>query len=184
MTVEGAPKGSLLRRFFRWLNPKDAWRAARRDRVGREAFAAALALGAFVGNLPTYGLHAVIGLYAAKRLHLHPLAVFLGTKISTPPVGPILNAVAIAIGHVVLHGSLPSTEAYDFRVMGIWHVLRRMLLEWMIGWPIVGLGCAAVVFMLSNRLLRLAAARQQPSDPDTAQAAEDHPTAQASGHAA
>jgi hypothetical protein len=68
-----APKRSLHRRLIDWLNPRDAWRQARRDRVSREAFAAGLAVGAFIGNLPTYGVHAFLGLYAARRLHLHPL---------------------------------------------------------------------------------------------------------------
>ncbi len=149
-------KRGLFRRLINWLNPADAWRQMRRDRVSREAFAAGLAVGAFIGNLPTYGLHAVLGLYAARRLHLHPFAVVVGTQISTPPFGPLLNAGAIAVGHLLLHGGLPNRASYDVRGAGFVEVFRRAMLEWAIGSPIVGFACAIAVFIVSNRLLRLA----------------------------
>lgn len=155
------PRGGLGRRFLRWIDPREGWRQARRDRVSRETFSAGLAVGAFIGNLPVYGLHAWIGLYAARRLHLHPLAVFAGTHISTPPLGPVLNMAAIALGHALLHGSLPEPGDYSIGELGAWTVLRRVAWEWSIGSLIVGLACAAAVFMFSNRALRLAAAREQ-----------------------
>ncbi len=166
-----------------WLNPAAAWRQVRNDEVSREAFAAALALGAFIGNLPTYGLHAVIGLYGAKRLHLHPLGVVLGTQISTPPIGPVLNAIAIAIGHLILHGSLPNRA--DFQHATFLELLRKVLLEWVIGSPIVGLVCTFLVFVTSNRLLRLAANREAAkAATDKPADSTDHPTDPAPGHAA
>jgi uncharacterized protein (DUF2062 family) len=154
-----APKANPLRRFGRWINPAEAWRQVRRDSVSRESFAAGLAVGAFIGNLPTYGIHAFIGLYAAKRLHLHPLAVVAGSHISTPPLGPVLNAAAIVVGHLILRGGLPDGAEFDFHNEGFLVILRRMLLEWVIGAPIVGLACAVVVFVIANRVLRLAAGR-------------------------
>jgi uncharacterized protein (DUF2062 family) len=171
----GGEKRSFHRRLIDWLNPADAWRQVRRDRVSRESFAAGLAVGAFVGNLPTYGLHAFIGLYAARRLHLHPLAVVVGSHISTPPIGPVLNAAAIALGHLILHGGLPSAGDYSFRDIGFLGVLRRMALEWVIGSPIVGLLCAIAVFMLSTRMLRLAAAKDQVTPADVAPAGTASP---------
>jgi uncharacterized protein (DUF2062 family) len=177
-SVGAAPRRSLARRLLDWLNPAEAWRQVRRDHVSREQFAAGLAVGAFIGNLPTYGLHAFIGLYAAKRLHLHPLAVLVGSHISTPPLGPLLNAAAIALGHLILHGGLPSGDDYNVRDLGFLEVLRRMLLEWCVGSPIVGLACAVVVFVVSTRLLRLAAAR------DTTESRADRPGGPAPGHAA
>jgi uncharacterized protein (DUF2062 family) len=184
------PKEKAARRFLHWINPVEAWRRARRDRVRRDEFAAGVATGAFIGNLPAYGVHAFIGLYAAKRLHLHPVAVVLGTQISTPPLGPILNAAAIALGHLILHGSLPSTADFDFRTIGFLGVLRRMLLEWCIGSPIIGLVCAYLTFLIFSRLLRLAVARDPITPnppkrtPDTPESSEAHPAAPAPGHAA
>ena len=158
------PRKTPGRRLLSWLDPRDAWRQARRDRVGRETFSAGLAVGAFVGNLPFYGLHAPIGLYVARRLHLHPLAVVAGTQISTPPVGPLLNVAAIALGHALLHGSLPRPDAFDFERHGAWTVLRNLLLEWSLGSVLVGLLCATAVFMLGNRLLRRSTPREPSPD--------------------
>lgn len=188
--VISQPKEKATLRFLNWINPAEAWRRARRDRVSRDEFAAGVATGAFIGNLPAYGLHAFIGLYAARRLHLHPVAVVLGTHISAPPLGPLLNAVAIALGHLILHGSLPHLADFDFRTAGFLNVLRRMLLEWCIGSPIIGLVCAILMFLICSRLLRLAAARpsatpDQPKPaPDTPGASEAHPAASTPGHAA
>jgi uncharacterized protein (DUF2062 family) len=153
----------FARRFLGWIDPRDAWRQARRDRAGREAFSAGLAVGAFIGNLPAYGFHAPIGLYVARRLHLHPAAVFVGTNVSMPPLGALLNAAAIALGHVLLRGSLPTPDAVDFARHGFWKVLLNLLLEWSLGSLVVGLLCAAAVFMLSNRLLaRRGSAAREP----------------------
>ena len=157
---DAGPRRGVARRLWDWLNPAEAWRQARRDRVSRETFAAGLAVGAFIGNLPVYGLHAWMGLYAARRLHLHPVAVVIGSHISTPPLGPLLNAAAIALGHALLHGGLPEPADYSFRELGVWGVLRRAALEWSVGSLIVGLVCAALVFMVSHRMLRLAALRE------------------------
>jgi uncharacterized protein (DUF2062 family) len=195
---EQADARRLHRKLLDWLNPVEAWRQARRDRVGREAFAAGLALGAFIGNLPTYGLHAFIGLYAARRLHVHPVPVVIGTNISTPPLGPVLNAAAIVVGHLILHRSLPSAGDYNFHDMGFLGVLRRMLLEWVIGSPIIGLVCTFFVFVISNRLLKLAAAKDQVTastasaktadstglHPDRPESQATHPAEPAPGHAA
>ena len=98
---------NLLRRFGRWLNPMPAIRQLREDDVGRVNAAAGLAVGAFIANLPAYGLQTVLSLYAARRLHLHPLSVVIGSHLSTPPVGPVLVAAAVTIGHLVLHAELP-----------------------------------------------------------------------------
>jgi phosphate/sulfate permease len=55
-----------------------------------------------------------------------------------------------------------------------------MLLEWVIGSPIVGLACAVIVFMVSNRLLRVAAAKDASNDrdPTPATAPGTHPAGQ------
>ena len=188
------PRGSWGRRLWNWLNPAEAWRQARRDQVSRETFAAGLSVGAFIGNLPVYGLHAWIGLYVARRLHLHPVAVVIGTHISTPPVGPLLNMAAIALGHVLLRGSLPAPGDYSIRELGFLEVLKRTALEWSVGSLIVGLACAMAVFITSNRLLRLTAARERtaengagamPTPPlrDTPESPAARPAGPASGHA-
>jgi glycosyltransferase involved in cell wall biosynthesis len=148
---------NLLRRFGRWLNPIPAIRQLRDDDVGRVNAAAGLAVGAFIANLPAYGLQTVLSLYAARRLHLHPLSVVIGSHLSTPPVGPLLLAAAVTIGHLVLHAELPNLASYDVRVVGVLPLLRACFLEWALGSIVTGLFCAWVTYLAARRLLRLAA---------------------------
>jgi uncharacterized protein (DUF2062 family) len=129
----------------------------RDDDVGRANAAAGLAMGAFIANLPAYGLHTILSLYAARRLHLHPLSVVVGSHLSTPPVGPLLVAAAITIGHLVLHAELPTPSSYDVRTTGLLPLLRTCFLEWTIGGIVMGLFSAWVTYLASRWLFRLAA---------------------------
>jgi uncharacterized protein (DUF2062 family) len=148
---------NLVRRFGRWLNPMPALRQLREDDVGRANAAAGLAIGAFIANLPAYGLQTALSLYAARRLHLHPLSVVIGSHLSTPPVGPVLVAAAVTIGHLVLHAQLPTVASYDVRVIGILPLLRACFLEWTIGGIVMGLFSAWVTYLSARWLFRLAA---------------------------
>jgi uncharacterized protein (DUF2062 family) len=151
------------RHFAQWINPVGAWRQLRADDTGRATAAAGLAIGAFIANLPAYGFQTVLSLYAARRLHLHPVAVVAGSQLSTPPVGPVLVAAAIAVGHVLLHGRLPALAEYRAAIAqgGAWRLLGSFLLEWTLGALIVGFVCACVTFAVANRLFRLAARDEQ-----------------------
>jgi uncharacterized protein (DUF2062 family) len=114
-------------------------------------------VGAFIANLPAYGFQTALSLYAARRLHLHPLSVVAGSHLSTPPVGPVLVAGAITLGHLVLHAHLPTLATYDVRVTGLWPLLRACFLEWTIGGVVLGLFSAWVTYLTSRLLFRLAA---------------------------
>ncbi|HEY7118531.1 MAG TPA: DUF2062 domain-containing protein [Tepidisphaeraceae bacterium] len=162
------PKKPLLRRFLDWINPRQAWRQLRQNQLGRSEIAAGLALGVFIANLPAYGFQSLLSLYAARRLHLHPLSVLLGSHASTPPVGPLLIAAAIALGHVLLHGSLPALADFDPRHVGWSHVVGPLLLEWMIGGILLGLVLAMLTFVVAVGLLRFVADREPAADPATA----------------
>ena len=140
-----------------WLNPAPALRQLREDDVGRANAAAGLALGAFIANLPAYGFQSALSLYAARRLHLHPLSVVAGSHLSTPPLGPVLVAAAITIGHVLLHAELPTLASYDVRVTGLRPLLRMCFLEWTVGGIVMGLFSAWVTYLSARWLFRFAA---------------------------
>ena len=148
---------SLWRRLLDWFNPMPAIRQLREDDVGRANAAAGLAMGAFIANTPAYGFHTILSLYAAKRFHLHPLSVVLGSHLSTPPVGPVLVAAAVTIGHVILRGRLPTLASYDVRQTGLWPMLRSSFLEWTLGGIVMGLFSAWVVYLGSRWLFKFAA---------------------------
>lgn len=149
-----APTGKTWRRLAAWFSPRRAWRAMRCDPHERSKFAAGVAAGVFIANLPVYGGQTLLGLYAARRFRLNPLPVVLGSHLSMPPIGPVLIAVAIALGHWCTHGSLPPPAAFDPKVVGYVGLLRSVLLEWTIGGILCGTLLAAVAFILMRLVLR------------------------------
>lgn len=149
-----APTGKIWRRLTAWLSPRRAWRAVRCDPRERSRFAAGVAAGVFIANLPFYGGQTLLGLYAARRLRLNPIPVVLGSHLSAPPMGPFLVAFAIALGHLCTHGTLPPPSAFDPRTKGYAFLLRSVLLEWTIGGILCGLLLAAVAFVLMHLALR------------------------------
>ncbi|HSZ57225.1 MAG TPA: DUF2062 domain-containing protein [Tepidisphaeraceae bacterium] len=154
------PAGKLLRKrvtareILRWLNPLRAWREVREGAINRTEFAAALAVGVFVANLPVYPFQTALCLYLARRLHLNPLAVLAGSQISTPPVGLALIAAAIYTGHLLLHGNFPILPDLGAS-HAVWQMFARpLLVDWLVGGPVVGLLLAVIVFCLANQLYR------------------------------
>ena len=151
------PAGKLLRKrvtardILRWLNPLRAWREVREGAINRTEFAAALAVGVFVANLPIYPFQTALCLYLARRLHLNPLAVLAGSQLSTPPIALALIAAGIYVGHLLLHGSFPTLP--DLTAShAVWQMLARpLLIDWVVGGPVVGLVMAVLVFCLANQ---------------------------------
>src|SRR5439155_1761268 len=87
----------------------------REQPTGAQELASGLALGVFIGNLPAYGFHTLLSFYTARRLHLNPLAVVAGSHISTPPLGPVLVAAAIGVGHWLIHRNWMALTACERR---------------------------------------------------------------------
>ena len=157
------------RRMVRWLSPVRAWREVRDGGVGRKDFAAGFAVGVFIANLPLYGVQTLVSLYLARRLHLHPLSVVAGSQVSTPPIGPTMAAAAIALGHAMLHGSLPEWSYFDPTRAGWAAVVGPVLLEWTLGAVVLGAGMAVVAFVLADYACRAVgglAARAAAEDAD------------------
>jgi uncharacterized protein (DUF2062 family) len=146
---------ALGRRLLSWFSPRQAWRQLRESRVGRTDLAAGLAAGVFIANLPAYGFQSFLSLYAARRLRLHPLSVLLGSHASTPPVGPLLVAAAIAIGHFLLHGALPAVSDFDPRRAGWSAVVGPALVEWIVGGVLLGAVLATATFAIVATTMRL-----------------------------
>jgi len=143
----------MLRSLWRWINPVRAWRELRGGQMEPMEVSAAIAVGVFIGNLPAYGVQTVLALYAARRLHLEPVAVVAGSHISIPPVAPFLIAGAISTGHLVLHGTLPSAALLHVH----WSTLAAsVLLDWLVGGVILGFVLAVFAFIATQAAFRLA----------------------------
>ncbi len=158
--AERGAREPFWRGLWNWLNPATAWRQLRQSEVARTEIAAGLAVGVFIANLPAYGFQSVLSLYTARRLHLHPLPVLLGSHLSTPPVGPLLIGMAITLGHLMLHGSLPAWADYDPRRAGWWAMLKPLLLEWSLGALLLGFVMSVLTFVLTISIMRFITERK------------------------
>lgn len=147
------------RQMWRWISPVDVWRQLREDGIGRTGLAAGLAVGVFIANLPLYGLQTLLSLYAARKLHLHPLSVLAGSQLSTPPLNVILIAGAVTTGHVLLHGQLPALSDYDLRHINLRWALLPFLIEWTIGALLLGTILAVAAFAIGHSAFGLIQAR-------------------------
>jgi uncharacterized protein (DUF2062 family) len=150
-----------------WISPARAWRQLRREQTGAHEMASGLAVGVFIGNLPVYGMQTLLSLFAARKLRLHPLSVVAGSHISTPPIGPMLVALAIGVGHLLLHGQWLEMPAWESTLRGWMQLFGRLMLEWSVGAVIVGAMFAATTFVISHALFRYLAAPAPASSPTT-----------------
>jgi uncharacterized protein (DUF2062 family) len=148
------PREPIWRRLWNWVSPARAWRQLRAGLVARSEIAAGLAVGVFIANLPVVGFQSVLSLYTARRFHLHPLSVLLGSHVSTPPVGPLMWMAAIGLGHLLFHGSLPVMAEFDPWRLGWSRVVGPLLLEWLVCGVVLGLLMAVSTFILTNYLMR------------------------------
>jgi glycosyltransferase involved in cell wall biosynthesis len=151
--LRSAPEtGKIWLRLARWISPIRAWHDLRCDPEAHSRFATAIAVGVFIANLPLYGVQTLLSLYAAKRLRLNPVPVVIGSSISTPPLGPMLIAAAIALGHYCVHGRWAQLKSFDPRTVGYFALAKSVLLEWTIG----GIICGIVLAVASYLVMRLA----------------------------
>jgi len=155
------------RALLDWVSPARAWRQLRNEETGANEMATGLAVGVFIANLPLYGVQTLLSLYAARRLRLHPLSVVAGSHLSTPPIGPVLIALAIGVGHWLLHGQWLEMPRWESTWRGWAHLFGRLMLEWSLGAVLVGAVTAAAAFVISHALLRYVAgaATSSPAAP-------------------
>jgi uncharacterized protein (DUF2062 family) len=149
------------RSLMEWISLAKLLHMMRGDHVSQSATAAAFAVGVFIANLPAYGVQTLLSLYAARRLHLHPLAVVAGSHISTPPIGPLLIAAAITVGHLVLYRALPPITSTELSQMSI---VTPLLLSWLVGGVIVGVLLALITFVVMMTAFRLLRAEAREED--------------------
>ena len=150
-----------------WISPARAWRQLRQEETGAQEIASGLAVGVFIANLPLYGVQTLLSLVAARKLRLHPLSVVAGSHLSTPPVGPLLIALAIGVGHFLLHGNWIEMPRWESTWSGWLHLFGRLMLEWSVGALVVGGALALATFVLAHAVLRYLAAAAPTSSPVT-----------------
>lgn len=148
------------RRLLRWINPARSYREVRDLSVGDIELASGLALGAMIGASPFYGLHTAMSVYTAWRLHLHPAVLVLGSQVSAPPLGVIVVASSMAVGHLLLTGAWPALDlsAVSGERMTIGGLLSggaRWLVYWLVGSVVVGMMVGAIAYFAGLGLARV-----------------------------
>ena len=156
------PNGRLLhpdddrprwRRLLHWLNPLRAWRELRRGGIRRGELATGLAVGVFIGAMPVYGLHTVMSLYSAAKLHLNPHVTLVGSALfATPPQAVLLIAASIATGQFMLHGELVFPAASELSSLSWLELAGRFMLEWAAGSFVVGAVLAVLTWLAGYAL--------------------------------
>ena len=146
-----------VRRIWEWMNPFRIWREVRLAETARRDFAAGLAIGVFIACVPLYGLQTILGLFAARRLSLHPLPILAGTQLSAPPFAPALTVVSVVLGHAMISGKLPH--------LGDWHIahwpavsmatVNSFVASWLIGGVLLGVVLAGVTYAIAFAAMRL-----------------------------
>ena len=145
-----------IHRVWDWLDPLRSWRRVRKETTGDLEMASGLAIGAWIGTLPFYGLHTVLSLYVAWRLHLQPATVVLGSQVSMPPFGVALAAASIAIGHFLLTGTLLRVDTADLTLESVWRIPLWGFADWLVGSMVLGVGVAAAAYFLGLWIARRA----------------------------
>jgi uncharacterized protein (DUF2062 family) len=147
----------FARRAWDWMNPFRIWREVRLAETARRDFAAGLAIGVFIACVPLYGLQTILGLFAARRLSLHPLPILAGTQLSAPPFAPALTVVSVVIGHAVVTGKL--LHLTDFHVTHLSAVsmaaVNSFVVSWLIGGALLGTVLAGIIYMMACAAMHL-----------------------------
>jgi uncharacterized protein (DUF2062 family) len=119
--------------------------------------AAGLALGAFIGCTPFWGVQMLLALLLATLLRLNRAVAVAGTWLNLPWTAPLVYAAALRIGHVVvpdpagvrgagLASLLDDPAAFGWR--RALTVLSEMSTPLLVGTTIVGSGVALVTFLV------------------------------------
>ncbi|MBO4620783.1 MAG: DUF2062 domain-containing protein [Victivallales bacterium] len=113
--------------------------------------AAAAAVGTLIAVLPILGLHTVVILYAAARLHLNQVMAFSIQHFFAPPLSPLL---CIEVGYYLQHKHFLTEISLQTAVKE----LHLRFWDWLIGSlllaPVFALLTGTVVFLLASLVIR------------------------------
>lgn len=153
--------GTIPRRLLWWFAPMRIVRMARGDERDRRAFAASVAWGAFMAIAPLYGVKTVVCLWLSRRFGLHPLVVIAVSSITSPPIGFVVIAASIMLGHMLLEGTGPDAEHWSTLLTTIRSDigslparLHGLFVEWLVGGFIAAIIVGLLTYVISRVVLR------------------------------
>ena len=132
-------------------HPVQAIKELARQNATPGDLAAAAAVGTLIAVLPIFGLHTVVILYAAMRLHLNQLMAFSIQHFFAPPLAPFL---CIELGFYLRNGRWLT----ELSLQTVGKELHLRLLEWLLGSlllaPLFAAITGTIVFLLSRAISR------------------------------
>ncbi|MFN5944879.1 MAG: DUF2062 domain-containing protein [Phycisphaerae bacterium] len=153
--------GTIPRRLLWWFAPMRIVRMARGDERERRAFAASVAWGAFMAIAPLYGVKTVVCLWLSRRFALHPLVVIAVSSISSPPMGFVIVAASIMLGHMLLERTGPDAEHWSTLLTTIRSDIgslptrvQGLFVEWLVGGFIAAIIVGLLTYVISRVALR------------------------------
>jgi len=161
---EPEPQSSSVADWWRSVEPLEIWRRLRTDHFEQLLVAAALGIGAFVSNMPLGRWQIALAVYVAHRTHVHILPTVSASLLCLTGVAPFLSKLAIGVGYLILHLSLPDMEALVPGHLPHWQRLASVPIAWPIGSVIVGFFCTWIVLPFFERLFRLIPVRKSPCE--------------------
>lgn len=107
-----------------------------------------IAIGAFIGILPLYGLHTVLVILAAIIVRpANKVAILLGTNVSLPPTVPFITWAGYEIGRFILWGRFDPLKWSDFKNISFQYILSHYA-PLFLGSVILGLICALIIYII------------------------------------
>lgn len=153
--IREAPQvGRIPRRLWWWISPARLWAMVRGDEHAKKQLAASAGVGLFMAAAPFYGIKTALCLWISAKFRLHPAVVIAGSALSTPPVGLVFIFAGLVVGHLALHGSLPTHDQLPEWSHMDWHHVWEWFWEWMLGGVIVGIVIGLVAYVVVKVALR------------------------------
>lgn len=130
----------MLRRL--WEKLKLLWKLAKSERATPREIGWAVAIGAFVGCSPAFGLRPWLALGIATLLKKNRLFCWLGSHTSFWLWAPFIVLAEVQLAHRVRTGSFVALDRNN-----VIDQAPHLLLDWCIGWfPVGGLVSIALGF--------------------------------------
>ncbi len=141
-----------------------------KEETGSLPLALAVGVGVFIGCTPFLGLHWLIALYAATRLHVNRLATFAGTQISFGPIAVVIALASVSVGKAITGRTFWVPDNLD--VSTLTTLVANGFVEWLIGSIFVGLGLALLCGFATNYLVK-ALRKRGTTEPELVEEAEE-----------
>lgn len=129
-------------------NPLQTLKNLCRENASPFWLALAVWMGLFVGASPLIGVHTVVIIYLAYRLHLNKIAAVAASQFCMPPVVP---ALCIEVGHFIQTGQWLTDLSWERWLLEA----HYRLWDWFIGSLFVGplIGCigGGIVYLIARK---------------------------------